>query len=500
MIEPQNNLLPMVLGSSPSEPGETAAFTFGEMLARSLGFETGQVVVPAIEPPGADAVGGNRSGRDAATPAAAGPIEDLEADPLPPARSAAGLVAADVVPRRGIGDPPRRHQAVADDDPGTGLLPGIASPGNTIDPPATDATGSEAAGGGQSAAGAVGAAAAGTDPPAPEPVAWGTVAEAVATVPGLDPVADGVASTMVPSTEPSPMAPAAPVVAAPGLDGNVSPGPVPATAAAVEEATPIGPIPKPARGPSQDIAARAAAAGVEPATPPSGETAVDGVASDPAKVVASLPQPPASSTPAVRLHPQQASSPHAPGVSRDAGDPAGGVLPDAGPTIGGTRRAAVHPEVSGPPQPATPGIAPAEPHPAPVTSFVASAAGQAPAGPVPHLSVLAARVLRAVDLQHSQPPPRSMVVDIPEAEGLRLVVSLHSGGQVHVAPAAGSGTGDALAPFMEEISRVLADRGFVMTGGDGRGGGRRDRDDFVPYRPIRQTPRRPGPTDNDLRI
>ena len=85
----------------------------------------------------------------------------------------------------------------------------------------------------------------------------------------------------------------------------------------------------------------------------------------------------------------------------------------------------------------------------------------------PQASALAERVMQAIDLQRTQPPPRSMVVDIPELEGLRLVVSVRASGNVTVTPASGSANPDGFAPFATDLSRVLAERGFVMNG-DGR--------------------------------
>lgn len=132
------------------------------------------------------------------------------------------------------------------------------------------------------------------------------------------------------------------------------------------------------------------------------------------------------------------------------------------------------------------------------TRFSAPAANAVTPTPA---SALAARVLQAIDLQRTQPPPRSMVVDIPEVEGLRLVVSVRAGGQVSVVPAPGWANADAYAPFADDVARVLADRGFVMTG-DGRRQGRNpySAEDTAPSRVARPTFRRPGPTDNDLRI
>jgi len=133
----------------------------------------------------------------------------------------------------------------------------------------------------------------------------------------------------------------------------------------------------------------------------------------------------------------------------------------------------------------------------------------APTGPVatspetlrPQASALAERVMQAIDLQRTQPPPRSMVVDIPELEGLRLVVSVRAAGHVTVTPASGSGNPDAFAPFASDLSRVLAERGFVMNG-DGRQRGYNPYADEepVPATPRRGSFRRPTRVDNDLRI
>lgn len=145
----------------------------------------------------------------------------------------------------------------------------------------------------------------------------------------------------------------------------------------------------------------------------------------------------------------------------------------------------------------------------PATAFVipASGSGSTPVEVGGHVaqpaivqsSALAERVMRAVDLQRTQPPPRSMVVDIPEVEGLRLVVSVRSNGQVTVAPAAGS-TDAAFAPFADDLSRVLEDRGFVMNGDDRRRGhNQQASEDDIPT-PVRRPSFQRARTDNDLRI
>ncbi len=131
---------------------------------------------------------------------------------------------------------------------------------------------------------------------------------------------------------------------------------------------------------------------------------------------------------------------------------------------------------------------------APVTSFAT------PVAPTQH-SALAERVLQAVEMQANQPPPRTMVVDIPEIEGLRLVVSVRAGAEVHVVPSTASTASDGLQPFLEELQGVLENRGFVMTG-DGRRRGNNPNQDERPEPPRAPRPsfRRPEPNDNDLRI
>jgi hypothetical protein len=116
-------------------------------------------------------------------------------------------------------------------------------------------------------------------------------------------------------------------------------------------------------------------------------------------------------------------------------------------------------------------------------------------------SALAERVMRAVDLQRTQPPPRSIVVDIPELEGLRLVVSVRAGGHVTVTPASSGAGADAFAPFAEDLSRILTERGFVMNGDDRRGRHNpQNEEEPAPFRTRRPTFRRQARNDGDLRI
>lgn len=200
------------------------------------------------------------------------------------------------------------------------------------------------------------------------------------------------------------------------------------------------------------------------------------------EVAAVAPQPVASRQPRVELPPEQPvrldSSPVAQGSG--VAEPGAPVAPE--PTVADTSA-----NVSAP-------IAAAGSSPGGASSMGAETLR-------PQASALADRVMQAIDLQRTQPPPRSMVVDIPELEGLRLLVSVRSAGNVTVAPASGSANPDAFAPLATDLSRVLAERGFVMNG-DGRQRGHNpySDDESAPTTPRRPSFRRPARVDDDLRM
>lgn len=144
--------------------------------------------------------------------------------------------------------------------------------------------------------------------------------------------------------------------------------------------------------------------------------------------------------------------------------------------------------------------------PVPVSMADAPSAQPTATGVAPNIeptpgSALAARVMRAVEMQANQPPPRTMIVDVPEIEGLRLVVSVRGGAQVHVVPTTGSLMNEGFQSFMEELSGVLADRGFEMTGeGRQRGNAHQQEEQPTPVRLHRPTFQRSPESDNDLRM
>ena len=84
------------------------------------------------------------------------------------------------------------------------------------------------------------------------------------------------------------------------------------------------------------------------------------------------------------------------------------------------------------------------------------------------------RVLRMVEFQQTQPPPRMVVVDMPELEGLRLMVAVQADGKVHVAPIAGSAPQQVAEPFMQAVGEALSAEGFDLAA-DSQQRQRRDR-------------------------
>ncbi len=98
------------------------------------------------------------------------------------------------------------------------------------------------------------------------------------------------------------------------------------------------------------------------------------------------------------------------------------------------------------------------------------------------------RVMRIVELQATAPPPRMAVVEIPELDGLRIMVSITDRGAVSVT-ALGGLADSVQAPFMQSVATALETQGFLL---DERNRGRSEEQPQHPHRerPDRDQPRR----------
>ena len=97
--------------------------------------------------------------------------------------------------------------------------------------------------------------------------------------------------------------------------------------------------------------------------------------------------------------------------------------------------------------------------------------------PVTHApGPLAARILQIVELQAQLPPPRSMIVEIPEMNGLRLSVALR-GAEVHVAALGDDRAANTFRPWLGELAAALDHRGLRLSFAGGGTAGQRRGDD-----------------------
>ena len=106
----------------------------------------------------------------------------------------------------------------------------------------------------------------------------------------------------------------------------------------------------------------------------------------------------------------------------------------------------------------------------PAASAPTSGGGATAPAPAAASRELVGRVLDALDLLEHAPPPRRMTIEVPDADGLRLHVSLR-GSEVHVAVQSGGAGSPDLSGWGRELSAGLASRGFDLGGfsTDGRG-------------------------------
>jgi hypothetical protein len=497
MIEPQNTMMPLPAESAPADAPHGEA-GFGEMLAQTIGMIP-QLNPDAIQP--LDHNSGDQQGEDAgdlfadgrsADPDRGGhaPVTRYIAAPVdasarlaePIAGTRPPFVDAGFVDPVFDGDVALRPPVIGDATPGpvdVGTDPvaaddGIWKPVLTSAPeqviPVVDAD--------------TELVARPSAPPAETPSLPGELVSAPnAETMGSDPAlvsVDPVAIDPPGRREPGPVGPAKPDIPITSEPVTSAPAPRPSDPVSSEPVRSIGPIDpksKPVvRGGDRGLPTQPAPTQKLPDA--AGTTAATTTMPDSSTTVIGRPQ--TDPTPTSPIHLDQAEikiESHKPVSIGDAPvslDSSKATAPSVAPTS----------SFDGAPVQATP-----------VTDL---GSPTAPAAPTAH-SALAERVLNAVELQANQPPPRTMVVDIPEIEGLRLVVSVRGGAEVHVVQSSASSAVNGLQPFMEELQGVLESRGFVMTGDNRRRSNNphQDEDQQRP-RPSRPTFRRP--TDNDLRI
>lgn len=112
------------------------------------------------------------------------------------------------------------------------------------------------------------------------------------------------------------------------------------------------------------------------------------------------------------------------------------------------------------------------------------------------------RVMNVVEMQALQPPPRSMVVELPELDGLRITVSLR-GSEVHIVTGDRSDGAALFRPFQTEIAAALDAHGLDLWLESGEQSAQRqaDSDDTpAPKRRRNIFRRAQRPADDALRI
>ncbi len=112
-----------------------------------------------------------------------------------------------------------------------------------------------------------------------------------------------------------------------------------------------------------------------------------------------------------------------------------------------------------------------------------------PMAQAPQQSALIDRVLNAVELQQHLPPPRAISVEIPEMEGLRLLVTMRMDGTVHVASSSSTQgpNSESVTPLLQAVNEALTERGFDMSADTGGRQGASEEPDEAPQR--RRAPR-----------
>jgi hypothetical protein len=141
-----------------------------------------------------------------------------------------------------------------------------------------------------------------------------------------------------------------------------------------------------------------------------------------------------------------------------------------------------------------------------VASPSLSDAGSTPTTQAPQVqqSALIDRIMNAVELQRHLPPPRAIAIEIPELEGLRLVVTMRMDGSLHIASSSNAqgALSDQAAPLLQAVNDALTERGFDMSADTGgRQGARQEPDDeTTPAQPVRASRFRRSVRRSGLRI
>jgi len=465
MIEPQNTVMPLAAPSAPADAphGDT---TFGEMLAQSLG------VIPQLESSAVAAVSSDETGGEQSADMGTDVESEREDKQLDVNKSRGEQVFVGIVPTRQFsivrpgGDGPIVSDPVIVDEPIEPVAPTqpgipVLGPSRGEQEPTLPVVGPEGAGLGEPA-----------DPvdtaPGGEPAGNPEVTLVPAPAHGSTPVSDpSPDETVLPEIVPDNM------VRPVSGDGDVF------------EKMPEIKDPEPTRH-NGDLHFE--------------QTPVETVVrsdspSKPGPSMPTLPIPPRSDqAPGSRVETAATPTVHPTEPSAVSIQDAAVVLGENAPVKITDSKVRIEPVASN----GTDVVPSLSPEGASRNTTAAVSAFASPAASAQH-TALAERVLEAVQLQANQPPPRTMIVDIPEIEGLRLVVSVRGGAEVHVVPTSGSTASSGLQPFLSELENVLANRGFTMTG-DGR---RRGGNEYEPEEddmPRRSRPTFKRPTDNDLRI
>ena len=279
------------------------------------------------------------------------------------------------------------------------------------------------------------------------------------------------------------------------LGPSVTPATTTATGAVIAVQTQTPPATATAPSGSPGVVPGAEAVPVPVAMPPSVPASVP--ASDP------VPDGPATTTTSTAIVKQAVVAPDSGGASRAPAPPPlplhtpgsgqappnnlqGVERPDPGPVDVAHQHAAVRavdvPPVDDVRQPEAVGNV------APTAANVATSPVAERLQPVP--SGLVDRVMQAVEMQRNQPPPRMVVVEVPELDGLRVMVAMQTDGKVHVTPLAGTAPVHVAEPFVAAVTDALTADGFQMADGSDNSDDRRRSGDPANSDETKPRPRR----------